>query len=149
VKRNDIESHYNGQCRTYRADDFSRFNTRGFRWSDGTLQRSVIFIDHAIELEFTDKAQLIDFLTLNRKLFPDSKRADKIICSSGDLVVTEWALTGTKREQYFGRMLQLPFHARGVSIVQVDDGKVCRWSEYYDQTLSRRYSLAASFVQFD
>lgn len=108
-----------------------------------------IFIDHAIELEFTDKAQLIDFLTLNRKLFPDSKRADKIICSSGDLVVTEWALTGTKREQYFGRMLQLPFHARGVSIVQVDDGKVCRWSEYYDQTLSRRYSLAASFVQFE
>ena len=37
-----------------------------------------IFIDHAIELEFTDKAQLIDFLALNRKLFPDSKRADKI-----------------------------------------------------------------------
>jgi steroid delta-isomerase-like uncharacterized protein len=108
-----------------------------------------IFIDHAIELEFTDKAQLIDFLTLNRKLFPDSKRADKIICSSGDLVVTEWALTGTKREQYFGHMLQLPFHARGVSIVQVDDGKVSRWSEYYDQTLSRRYSLAASFVQID
>jgi hypothetical protein len=65
-----------------------------------------IFIDNAIELEFTDKAQLIDFLTLNRKLFPDSKRADKIICSSGDLVVTEWTLTGTKREQYFGRMLQ-------------------------------------------
>ena len=108
-----------------------------------------IFIDHAIELEFTDKAQLIDFLTLNRKLFPDSKRADKIICSSGDLVVTEWALTGTKREQYFGRMLQLPFHARGVSIVQVDDGKVSRWSEYYDQTLSRRYSLAAAFVEID
>src|ERR1700722_14400477 len=108
-----------------------------------------IFIDNAIALEFTDKAQLIDFLTLNRKLFPDSKRADKIIGSSGDLVVTEWALTGTKREQYLGHMLQLPFHARGVSIVQVDDGKVCRWSEYYDQTLSRRYSLAASFVQFE
>jgi steroid delta-isomerase-like uncharacterized protein len=108
-----------------------------------------IFIDHAIELEFTDKAQLIDFLTLNRKLFPDSIRKDKIICSSGDLVVTEWALTGTKREQYFGRTMQLPFHARGVSIVQVDDGKVSRWSEYYDQTLSRRYSLAASFVQID
>jgi steroid delta-isomerase-like uncharacterized protein len=108
-----------------------------------------IFIDHAIELEFTDKAQLIDFLTLNRKLFPDSKRADKIICSGGALVVTEWALTGTKREQYLGHMRQLPFHARGVSIVQVDDGKVSRWSEYYDQTLSRRYSLAASFVQID
>ena len=108
-----------------------------------------IFIDHAIELEFTDKAQLVDFLTLNRKLFPDSKRADKIICSSGALVVTEWALTGTKREQYFGPMRQLPFHARGVSIVQVDDGKVSRWSEYYDQTLSRRYSLTASFVQID
>jgi steroid delta-isomerase-like uncharacterized protein len=108
-----------------------------------------IFIDHAIELEFTDKAQLIDFLTLNRKLFPDSKRADKIICSRGALVVTEWALSGTKREQYFGLLRQLPFHARGVSIVQVDDGKVSRWSEYYDQTLSRRYSLAASFVQID
>ncbi len=108
-----------------------------------------IFIDHAIELEFTDKAQLIDFLTLNRKLFPDSIRKDKIICSSGDLVVTEWALTGTKREQYFGRTMQLPFHAIGVSIVQVDDGKVSRWSEYYDQTLSRRYSLAASFVEID
>src|ERR1700747_2646200 len=108
-----------------------------------------IFIDHAIELEFTDKAQLIDFLTLNRKLFPDSKRADKIICSSGDLVVIEWALTGTKREQYFGRMFQLPFHARGVSIVQIDGGKISRWSEYYDQTLSRRYSLAASFVEIN
>jgi steroid delta-isomerase-like uncharacterized protein len=113
------------------------------------LDDQFVFIDHAIELEFTDKAQLIDFLTLNRKLFPDSERTDKIICSSGDLVVTEWALTGTKREQYFGRMFQLPFHARGVSIVQIDGGKISRWSEYYDQTLSRRYSLAASFVEIN
>jgi hypothetical protein len=36
-----------------------------------------ILSDHASELEFADKAQLMDCLTLNRKLFPDSKRADK------------------------------------------------------------------------
>jgi ketosteroid isomerase-like protein len=102
------------------------------------------FVDHAIELEFKDKRQLIDFLALNRELFPDSKRADKIICSSGNKVVSEWALTGTKREQYFGHMMQVPFRAIGVSIVQVDNGKIIRWSEYYDQTLSRRYGVAAS-----
>jgi len=101
------------------------------------------FIDHAIELEFKEKPQLIDFLTVNRKLFPDSKRADTIICSSGNKVVSEWVLTGTKREHYFGRMIHVPFRAVGVSIVQVDSDKVSRWSEYYDQTLSRRYGVAA------
>jgi ketosteroid isomerase-like protein len=101
------------------------------------------FIDHAIELEFKDKRRLIDFLALNRELFPDSKRADNIICSSGNKVVSEWALTGTKREHYFGHMIQVPFRAVGVSIVQVDNGKISRWSEYYDQTLSRRDGVAA------
>ena len=102
------------------------------------------FVDHAIELKFKDKRQLIDFLALNRELFPDSKRADNIICSSGNKVVSEWALTGTKREQYFGHRMQVPFRAIGVSIVQVDNGKISRWSEYYDQILSRRYGVAAS-----
>jgi hypothetical protein len=78
----------------------------------GHFDEQFTFIDHAIEVEFTDKPQLIDFLTLNRKLFPDSKRADTIICSSGNMVVSEWVLTGTKREHYFGRMLHVPCRRR-------------------------------------
>jgi SnoaL-like domain len=109
----------------------------------GHFDEQFTFIDHAIELEFKEKPQLIEFLTLSRKLLPDSKRADNIICSSGNMVVSEWVLTGTKREHYFGRMVHVPFRAVGVSIVEVDNHKVSRWSEYYDQTLSRRYGVAA------
>jgi hypothetical protein len=106
------------------------------------------FIDNAIELEFKDKQHLIEFLTLNHKLLPNTKRVDKIICISGDKVITEWTLSGTTTEQYFGQRMQVPFYARGVSIVQVDGGKVSRWSEYYDLTLSRRYIGASSFKEW-
>jgi hypothetical protein len=54
------------------------------------------FIDHAIELDFKDKRRLTDFLALNRELFPDSKRADNIICSSGNKVVSEWVRSFAK-----------------------------------------------------
>ena len=84
------------------------------------------FVDHAIELGLKEKQHLIDFLILNRELFPNSKRADNIVCSSGNKVVTEWTLSGTTREYYFGHGRQVPFCARGVSIVQVDENKVSR-----------------------
>ena len=51
-------------------------------------------------------------------------------------------------EQYFGQRMQVPFYAGGVSIVQGDGGKVSRWSEYYDLTLSRRYIGASSFKEW-
>jgi hypothetical protein len=77
------------------------------------------YIDHALTLEFTEKERLIEFFTKTRELFPDFVRTDDLIVATGDLVVSQWTLTGTKAESFIGGELHIPFSAQAVSIVQV------------------------------
>jgi steroid delta-isomerase-like uncharacterized protein len=106
------------------------------------------FTDHALGLEFKDKGRLIEFLAKTRELFPDSERSDNTIFSSGDRVISEWTLTATQTEPFLGRRLKVPICVRGVSVVQLKNGKISRWSEYYDQLKSRRYGVAALFTEW-
>jgi steroid delta-isomerase-like uncharacterized protein len=107
------------------------------------------FVDHALGLEFKDKRRLTEFLAETRELFPDSERRDNIIFSSGDRVISEWTLTAAKTEPFLGgRLLKVPICVRGISVVQIKNGKISQWSDYYDQLKSRRNGLAAWFTEW-
>jgi steroid delta-isomerase-like uncharacterized protein len=106
------------------------------------------FIDRALGLEFQDKEGLIEFLASAREFFPDGQRTDKTICSSDDGAVSEWTLTATVSEPFFGGLSSVPIRVQGISVAQMQNGKIARWSDYYDQTTARRYGLASRFSEW-
>jgi steroid delta-isomerase-like uncharacterized protein len=106
------------------------------------------FTDHALGLEFKDKGRLTEFLAKTRELFPDSERKVKTIFSSGDRVISEWTLTATQTDPFLGVRLKVSICVHGISVVQIKNGKISQWSDYYDQLQSRRNGLAAWFTEW-
>src|SRR6266481_7946718 len=107
------------------------------------------FTDHALGLEFKDKERLTKFFAKLREHFPDSERRDHTVLSSGDRVVNEWTLTATKAEPFLdGRPRKAPINMRGISVVQIMNGKISQWSDYYDELQSRRQGVAAFFTEW-
>jgi steroid delta-isomerase-like uncharacterized protein len=107
------------------------------------------FTDHALGLEFKDKGRLTEFLAKIGELFPDSERRDNTIFSSGDRVISEWTLTATQTEPFLGGQLRkVPICVRGISVVQIKNGKISQWSDYYDELESRRYRVPAFFTEW-
>jgi steroid delta-isomerase-like uncharacterized protein len=107
------------------------------------------FTDHALGLEFEDKERLTEFLAKTRELFPDTQRTDNTICRRDDRVICEWTLTATLSEPFLGGLMRkVPIRVRGISVVQVRNGKITRWSDYYDQLTARRYGLASCFTEW-
>jgi len=107
------------------------------------------FTDRALGLEFKDKGRLTEFLAKIGELFPDSERRDNTIFSSGGRVISEWTLTATKTEPFLGGQLRkVPICVRGISVVQIENGKISQWSDYYDQLKSRRYGVVDWFTEW-
>jgi steroid delta-isomerase-like uncharacterized protein len=107
------------------------------------------FTDHALGLEFKDKERLTEFLAKIREYFPDSERRANTILSSRDRVISEWTLTATRTEPFLdGRLRKVPICVQGVSVVQIKNGKISQWSDYYDQLRSRRNGVAASLTEW-
>ncbi|HEY2459084.1 MAG TPA: ester cyclase [Candidatus Acidoferrum sp.] len=107
------------------------------------------FTDHALGLEFKDKGRLTEFLAKTLELFPDSERKANTIFSSGDRVISEWTLTATRTEPFLGvRLRKVPICVQGISVVQIKNGRINQWSDYYDQLKSWRNGLAAWFTEW-
>jgi steroid delta-isomerase-like uncharacterized protein len=107
------------------------------------------FADHALGLEFKDKERLAEFLAKTREVFPDTQRTDNTIFSSEDGVISEWTLTATLSEPFLGGLIRnVPIRVQGMSVVQIQNGKITRWSDYYDQQTARRYGLASRFTEW-
>ena len=105
--------------------------------------------DQALGLEFKDKEHLTEFLARTRELFPDTQRTDNTIISSEDGVISEWTLTATMSEPFLGGLMRkVPIRVQGMSVVQMQNGKITRWSDYYDQQTARRYGLASRFTEW-
>jgi ketosteroid isomerase-like protein len=116
---------------------------------DLKFDQQFTFTDHALGLEFKDKGRLIEFLAKTRELFPDSERRDNTIFSSGDRVISEWTLTATKTEPFWGGLLRkVEICVQGISVVQIKNGKISQWSDYYDQLKSWRHGLVALFTEW-
>jgi hypothetical protein len=95
------------------------------------------FIDHALELEFSAKDRLTEFFAKRRGFFTEFERTDNIVVRGGDRIVSEWFLTAAKPESW----KKVPICVRGASIVQIENGKITQWSDYYDQLQSGGYGL--------
>ena len=84
-----------------------------------------------------------------RELFPDSERRENTIFSKGDRVISEWTLTATTTGPFLeGRLRKVPISVPGISVVQIKNGRISQWSDYYDQLKSQRSGVAASFTEW-
>jgi steroid delta-isomerase-like uncharacterized protein len=107
------------------------------------------FNDHALTLEFTEKTRLTEFLDKSRELFPDTALEVVSVMESGDHAIAEWRLTATQTVPFFGSTsYRLPISVHGSTIVRVEHGKIVEWSDYYNQSSSRRMNLAAFFTEW-
>jgi steroid delta-isomerase-like uncharacterized protein len=106
------------------------------------------FNDHALGLDFTDKGRLTEFFEKCREYFPDAAVEVISIFECGDRVVAEWKLNATETVPFGSTQFRNPISVRGTSIVQIQNGKVTRWSDYYDSIASRRFKVAAFFEEW-
>ena len=107
------------------------------------------FKDHGIELEFNSKDRLAEFFRKARELYPDTLVRTKTIFVSSQHVISEWTLQATLIEPAFGNLRQkVPISLNGVSVVLAENGKIKRWSDYYDGLVSRRTALASYFTEW-
>jgi steroid delta-isomerase-like uncharacterized protein len=107
------------------------------------------FNDHALTLEFTEKVRLTEFLEKSRELFPDTTLEVVSVMESGNRAIAEWELTATQTVPFFGNTsYRLPISVHGATIIRVEHGRIVEWSDYYDQSSSRRMSLAGFFTEW-
>ena len=102
------------------------------------------FNDQALGLEFTDKGRLSEFFQKSRELFPDTVMEVISAFESGDHVIAEWKLTATQTLSYW----MLPISLPGISIAEIENGRITHWSDYYDEKTSRRVTLASLFTDW-
>jgi hypothetical protein len=102
------------------------------------------FADHALDLEFTDRGRLIEFFQKTRELFPDTALEVVASFECGDHAMAEWKLTATQTVPYGSTRYRFPIlvHGSTVAQIQMKNGKIARWSDYYDRNASRRGKLA-------
>jgi ketosteroid isomerase-like protein len=106
------------------------------------------FNDYALALEFTDKERLTDFLHKSRELFPDTAVEVISIFEYGDHAMAEWKLTATQSAPTGAISYRFRILVRGTTIVKIENGRITRWSDFYDQNTSRRVNLAALFAEW-
>ena len=106
------------------------------------------FTDHALNLEFTDKGRLSEFLTKSRELFPDTVVKVRSTFESEDYAIAEWTVTATETVTYGSMQGRFPISFSGVSIAQICDESIVRWTDYYDMANSRRVGLAGHFTDW-
>ena len=107
------------------------------------------FKDHGIGLEFNAKDRLAEFFRKARELYPDTLVRTETIFVSGQYALTEWTVQATLIEPAFGNLRQkVPISLHGVSVVLAENGKIKRWSDYYDGLVSRRTALASYFTEW-
>ena len=106
------------------------------------------FNDHALTLEFADKVHLTEFFVKSRELFPDTNLEVVSVFESGDHAIAEWKLALTQTASYGSIIYRFPISLSGTTIVHVENGRIVRWSDYYDKTSSWRINLAGFFTEW-
>src|SRR5215469_17239173 len=102
------------------------------------------FSDQALALQFTDKERLSQFFLKGRELFPDMALDVLATFSCEEHVIAEWKVTGTETLSYGSLRYRFPISYQGTSIVRIENEGITSWSDYYDQSTSRRFRLGSS-----
>ena len=127
---------------------FAALNERNISRAVDQFADDFAFNDYALDLEFTDKGRLTEFFQKASELFPDTVVELVSTFECGDYAIAEWKLTATQIEQFGPRSYRFPIDLRGSTIVQIENERVARWSDYYDQLRSRRGPLKAFFEEW-
>ena len=114
----------------------------------GQFDDDLTFNDHALGLDFTDKGRLTEFFEKCREYFPDAAVEVISIFECGNGVVADWKLKATETVPFGPMQLRQPISVRGTSIVEIQNGKITRWSDCYDSVASRRFKVAAFFEEW-
>ena len=101
------------------------------------------FNDYALDLQFRDKECLTKFFQKSFELFPDTVMELASTFECRDYAIAEWKLTGAQSEPFGSRSYRFPIVLRGSTIIQIEKGRIARWSDYYDKMTSRRGRLKA------
>jgi ketosteroid isomerase-like protein len=104
------------------------------------------FNDNTLTLEFTDKRHLREFFEKSRELFPESAQEIVSIFDDGDHAVAQWKLSAMQIVRYGSKSYRFPISLFGATIVRVENDNIVQWTDYYDQSSSRRMSLPAFFT---
>jgi ketosteroid isomerase-like protein len=91
---------------------------------------------------------LTEFFEKSRELFPDTALEIISIFEEGDHAVAQWKLSATQTVPYGSISYRFPISLFGATIVRVENERIVQWSDYYDQSSSRRTSLAAFFTEW-
>ncbi len=92
-------------------------------------------------------AELIEGYRVFTTTFPDFTVEAITLIGQGDIVANEWSAQGTHRGPFLRRgkthaPTGRPFHRTGVGIVQVRDGKIVSYRDYYDrETMAQQLGL--------
>ncbi len=107
------------------------------------------FADRGIGFECAVKEKLTEFFEKARELYPESVMELGKIVVGGDDVAVEWTLRTSVVEPFFGGQARtIPVIIHGASIVHTEDGRVTRWSDYYDGLGARRTALSSYFTEW-
>jgi len=103
------------------------------------------FNDRALTLEFREKVRLTEFFEKSRELFPDAVLEMVSVFGEGNHAIAQWRLSATQTVPCGPIGYRFPISVLGATIVRVEDERIVQWSDYYDQSSSRRMSLVAFF----
>ena len=105
--------------------------------------------DRGIGFECTEKDKLTKFFEKARELYPDSVLEAGPTVASGDGVALEWTVRTSVAEPFTGNLTRrVKVVINGVSVVRIEDGRVTRWSDYYDGLGARRTALSSYFTEW-
>ena len=127
---------------------FAALNQRNISRAVDQFADDFTFNDYALDLQFRDKGRLTEFFQKACELFPDTVVELVSTFECGDYAMAEWKRTATQIEQFGSRSYRFPIVLRGSTIVQIENGRVAHWSDFYDQLTSRRSPLKACFEEW-
>jgi hypothetical protein len=105
------------------------------------------FTDHALDFEFIDKTRLMEFFQTLREFFPDTALEIESTVACGDHLTAEWKLSGTDIQLVWNQTLRFPIVVQGASTVCIENGRITRYSQYYDKMTSGRNRLTGMFKE--
>ena len=108
---------------------------------DGLFAEDGVYEDVPPKMTYKGADEIQGFMAAIWSWAPDIEFSPVAVSQTGDTVVVEWIMKGTQT----GSIGAIPasgraFTARGASVAKVEDGRIVRYSDYYD--------LATILVQF-
>ena len=93
-----------------------------------------IYEDVAMQAAMRGKAEIKKFMEETLAGFPDFDVKQVRFLSTENMIASEWIMSGTHTGDFPGfKATGKPFSVRGASVGVVRDGKIVRWTDYYDR----------------